>query len=104
MKYKPFLIMKLSFLLCFVTILNVSAATTYAQQISLNKANASLINVLNDIHQQSGYSILYNAKMLRNTPPVNIHLNNVSLDEALKQSLAGQPFSYCFVRLRDGEA
>jgi TonB-linked SusC/RagA family outer membrane protein len=92
-KYKPFLIMKLSFLICLITIMNVSAST-YAQQVNLNKTNASLIDVLNDIHQQSGYSLLYNAKLLRKAQPLNLQLKNVSLDEALKQSLTGQPFTY----------
>lgn len=92
MAYKPFLIMKLSFIICLATFLQVSASSR-AQKINLDRNNASVKDVLNDIHNQSGYSVLYNAKMLNNKN-INIHLSNASLDEALRLCLKDQPFSY----------
>jgi len=91
---KLFLIMKLSFFLCLVSILQVSAATSFAQKISLDKNNASLAETLQDIHQQSGFSVFYNAKMLKKAIPVNVHLQNTDLEEVLKQCFKDQPFSY----------
>lgn len=93
-KSKLFLIMKLSFFLCLVSILQVSAATTFAQKISLDKNNASLSETLKEIHRQSGFSVFYNAKMLKNAVPVNVHLIGADLNEALKQCFRDQPFSY----------
>jgi TonB-linked SusC/RagA family outer membrane protein len=91
---KLFLIMKLTFVLCLLSILQVSASTTYAQKISMNKNNASLAAALKEIHKQSGFSVLYNAKMLKLAVPVNVHLENVELEEALKQCFQDQPFTY----------
>jgi TonB-linked SusC/RagA family outer membrane protein len=86
--------MKLSFFLCLVTILQVSAATSFAQKVSLDKSNASLSETLKEIHRQSGFNVFYNAKMLKNAVPVNVHLLNADLDEVLKQCFQDQPFSY----------
>jgi TonB-linked SusC/RagA family outer membrane protein len=91
---KLFLIMKLSFLLCLVSILQVSAAPSFAQKISLDKSNASLSEALKEIHQQSGFNIFYNAKMLKKAVPVNVHLQNTDLGEVLKQCFKDQPFGY----------
>jgi TonB-linked SusC/RagA family outer membrane protein len=91
---KLFLIMKLSVLLCLVSILQVSAAPSFAQKISLDKSNASLSETLKEIHQQSGFNIFYNAKMLKKAVPVNVHLQNTDLGEVLKQCFKDQPFGY----------
>lgn len=90
---KPLLIMKLSFLLCLCTMLQVSAAS-FAQRISLNARNTPLSQVLKEVHQQSGYSVLYDAKMLKNANLINVTTEEVSLKQALDQVFAGQPFTY----------
>jgi TonB-linked SusC/RagA family outer membrane protein len=94
LKSKLFLIMKLSFFLCLVSILQVSAATSFAQKISLDKNNASLTETLQEIHLQSGFSVFYNAKLLKKAVPVNVHLQNADLGDVLKQCFQNQPFSY----------
>lgn len=94
LRSKLFLIMKLSFFLCLVTILQVSAATSFAQKISLDKNNASLVETLQEIHLQSGFSVFYNAKLLKKAVPVNVHLQNADLSDVLKQCFQNQPFSY----------
>ncbi|SIR27618.1 TonB-linked outer membrane protein, SusC/RagA family [Mucilaginibacter lappiensis] len=94
LKSKLFLIMKLSFFLCLVSILQVSAATSFAQKISLDKNNASLAETLQEIHLQSGFSVFYNAKLLKKAVPVNVHLQNADLSDVLKQCFQDQPFSY----------
>jgi len=91
---KLFLIMKLSFFFCLVCIMQVAAATSFGQKISLDKNNASLIETLKDIRQQSGFSLFYNAKMLRKAVPVNVHLENTDLAEVLKECFKDQPFGY----------
>jgi len=91
---KLFLIMKLSVFLCLISILQVGAATTYAQKISMNKSNASLSEALKEIHRQTGFSVLYNAKMLKKAVPVNVNLQNADLEDALKKCFQDQPFTY----------
>jgi TonB-linked SusC/RagA family outer membrane protein len=85
--------MKLSFFIYFATLLQVNAASV-AQRVSLDKNNASLKESLIDIQHQSGYSVFYDAKMLRDARPVNVHVHNVTLKEALDECFRGQPFTY----------
>src|SRR5690606_34575856 len=85
--------MKLSFLFVIVAFMHVSAASN-AQQITLHKTNAKLSETLEDIRKQSGYSLLCDADLIDHAYPVTIDVKNASLDEALRKSLAGQPFLY----------
>ncbi|MES2375390.1 MAG: TonB-dependent receptor [Bacteroidota bacterium] len=90
---KLLLIMRLSFILCLLTFLQVSA-TSIAQKINIDKKDVSLRAVLNDIHRQSGYSVLYETELINQANNMDIHLKDASLEEALKQCFANQPFIY----------
>ncbi|WP_454804714.1 TonB-dependent receptor [Mucilaginibacter phyllosphaerae] len=46
------------------------------------------------IRQQSGYDFVYSDDILELTTPVTVDLQEVTIDEALKQSLKGQPLNY----------
>ncbi|WP_299590427.1 SusC/RagA family TonB-linked outer membrane protein [Mucilaginibacter sp.] len=85
--------MRMSFFMCLLAFMQASA-TSFAQRISLNKDNAPLRETLNDIRIQSGYSIFYDADILRNARAVNVHIKNATLSQALEQCFKGQPFSY----------
>jgi TonB-linked SusC/RagA family outer membrane protein len=69
-------------------------AASVAQKITLYRTNASLTSTLNDIHKQSGYSVIYDSKAIKEALPVNIHVNGVSLQIALQQCFVDQPFGY----------
>lgn len=86
-------IMKLSFLFSLVALLQVNAATL-GQNITLNKTNASLAETLEDIHAQSGYSVMSVASILTGSQPVTIHVENKPLADVLNICFANQPFSY----------
>ncbi len=90
------LAMKLSIVLLLASCLQVSAYT-YAQHISIKKKQVSLAEVFKDIKKQSGYHIFYDTKMVRKAKPVTIDLVNVSLEDALRESLKGQELSYKIV-------
>ncbi len=85
--------MKLTCILLFLAVLQVSAST-YAQKISLKYKDAPLEDVLLNIRQQSGFDFLYSSDLLTKAKPVTINLQDASIEEALKISLAGQAFSY----------
>jgi len=85
--------MKLKFLLILFGFMQVSTNTS-AQQITLNKTNATLNETLQEIRKQSGYNLVADANLVKQADPVTIHLQKVSLDKALQESLAGQPFAY----------
>lgn len=85
--------MRLSIIIMIATILQASAAG-FAQKITLSKKNAPLENVLKEIRKQTGYDFFYDAKLIRQSAPVSIVLNDVPLDDALKLLFTGQPFIY----------
>jgi TonB-linked SusC/RagA family outer membrane protein len=85
--------MKLTFLLCVVAFMQVSASS-FAQKISLQKNNATLLETLNDIRLQSGYNVFYDADLIKNARPINVNLHNVSIEDALAHCFDGQPFNY----------
>lgn len=91
--HKILLVMRLTTIILLVTIMQVSAAS-FAQNITLNRTNASLESVLKDMRKQSGYDFLFDRNLLKNTTPVNLKVTNISLEEALKLCLRGQSLSY----------
>lgn len=90
---KILLIMRLSYFLCLLSFMQVSAATL-AQKISLDKKNASIKETLEDIRRQSGYSIFYDVDLLANAKEINVRIKDASLTEALDRCFLNQPFSY----------
>ncbi|HWV69508.1 SusC/RagA family TonB-linked outer membrane protein, partial [Chitinophaga sp.] len=62
--------------------------------INLNKKNAPLWETLNDIRQQTGYSILCDPDILGAAKPVTVKIKDASLEEALKLCFSNQPFNY----------
>jgi len=88
--------MKLSLILILVSIFKINAFAI-AQKLTLHKQNASLKEVFMEIRKQSGYNILYTASILTDTKPVNLDLENVSVQEAIDRCLANQGLSYKIV-------
>src|ERR1700754_54856 len=90
---KFLLVMKLTLLLLTVGLLQVSAAS-YAQKISLNVKDASLVSVFDQLRQQSGYNFLYSTKTLSKGKPVSISAQNEDFKTVLKRCFEDQPFTY----------
>ncbi|WP_187774852.1 TonB-dependent receptor [Pedobacter sp. BS3] len=85
--------MKLTAILLLVFNLHVSALT-YGQQISMSENNISLKDAFKELRAKTGYYFIYNNDALSGTRPVSIHVQNVSINEALDQLLDGQGLSY----------
>lgn len=90
---KILLIMKLTFILMMVGILQLQAAT-YAQNITMSKKMAALPEIFSAIRQQSSYNVLYNSEMLKKARPVTINVKNASVKQVMDACLNGQPLSY----------
>jgi TonB-dependent SusC/RagA subfamily outer membrane receptor len=90
---KFILIMKVTTILIFAILMQVSAAGL-AQRITLNQKKVSLKQIFNEINKQTGYSILWSAKKIKNDRLQDVRLNNVTVDEALSTCLKGFPLSY----------
>ena len=87
---------KLAILLLIVGAVQVSAKG-YSQNVTLNVRNARLESIFHKIEQQTGYYFWYENKVLKNAKKIDLNLQQASLQDALKQCLVNQPFSYVIV-------
>jgi TonB-linked SusC/RagA family outer membrane protein len=87
------LIMRLTTVLLMASILQVSASS-FGQQITINKKNASLESLLKEIRTQSRYDFFYDGKIIPKDKFIDISVKNVDLNEALKKVLAGSSLIY----------
>ncbi|KAA8479710.1 TonB-linked SusC/RagA family outer membrane protein [Arcticibacter tournemirensis] len=90
---KILLIMKLSFILLFLAIIQVRASS-FAQKITIQVKEKNFEDFLMDIQQQSGYDFIYSAKLAKHAKPVTFSCRNADIEEVLKKSLFNQPFTY----------
>ncbi|MDR3490473.1 MAG: SusC/RagA family TonB-linked outer membrane protein [Gammaproteobacteria bacterium] len=87
------LIMKLTTLILITVILHVSA-TSMAQKVTLNKKNAQLVDVFNDINAQTGYDFAFTTTTLKDAKPVTINVRNEELNDVLTQIFQGQNLEF----------
>ncbi|MBE9599944.1 SusC/RagA family TonB-linked outer membrane protein [Pedobacter sp. MC2016-24] len=85
--------MRLTTVLLLACLLQLSAAT-FAQRVTINQRNASLESVFKEIRKQSGYSFIYDVKLLKETSRLNIAVVDVSVEEALTKVLDGLKLTY----------
>src|SRR5665648_369705 len=80
---KTFRIMKLTYLLLFMTILNVFGNETYSQyaRVSLEMKDAPIQTVLSAIEGQSEFFFLYSSKMIDVTQKVDIHVEGKNIQK-----------------------
>ena len=95
---KFILVMKLTTLLLFVTILQVSA-TSFGQNVTLKEVNSPIRKVFEKIRSQTGYDFLVTRSVLRNSSPVNISVDNKQLLNVLNEIFEHQNLSY---NIKDG--
>jgi TonB-linked SusC/RagA family outer membrane protein len=81
-----------AFFLVAVT-LHVSAKGL-SQNISLDEEKAPLKKVFADIQTRSGLAIIYDNHIVKNIPPVDLHVRDVPVGQALDKALAGLPLSW----------
>jgi len=92
-RYRQILrIMKLTILIITVFLMQVSASSN--AQITLSARKESLRKVLKSISKQSGYDLVYTDQDLSKALPVNLNLENASIENALSACFEGQPLVY----------
>ncbi len=89
-------VVKLTAILIFVGVLQLSAAT-FAQGITISKKNVNLETVFKDIKRQTGYTFFYPEKVNTTDQKLNVDLKNATLKEALDYCLKGLNLSYTIV-------
>ncbi|MEJ7557104.1 MAG: SusC/RagA family TonB-linked outer membrane protein [Pedobacter sp.] len=85
--------MRLTTVILIAAIMQVSAAS-FAQKISLNKANASLEDIIKNLRTQSGYNFIVPGALLDKATSVNIKVKNVELKKVLDEIFEKQPIAY----------
>lgn len=85
--------MKITTLLLLTGFLQVSARS-YGQRVTLHERNASLESVLKKIRSQSGYDVLFDLSLVQRAKAVSVDVQEVSVEDALHSSLAGQPLGF----------
>nr|WP_121270282.1 SusC/RagA family TonB-linked outer membrane protein [Pedobacter schmidteae] len=89
---KIIMVMKLIFFIITIACVQVSAIG-YAQNVSMNQKDVMLTKVFSNIENQTGYSFFWkNADLTK--IKIDVKLQNVSLEEALKEIFDGLPFTY----------
>ncbi|RZJ91945.1 MAG: SusC/RagA family TonB-linked outer membrane protein [Chryseobacterium sp.] len=88
-------LMRINLIIVIMTsfLLQVSASS-FAQHLTIKESNATLKQVFTEIRKQTGYTVLYESDLIEKTSPVNLNLNNVPLETALRQILADQNLAY----------
>lgn len=86
-------IMKLTILIITTFLLQVSAVSR-AQNITLNKKNTPLEEIIKIIRTQSGYDFFGDTKLIRNANPVSIDVKKANISEVLKICFANQGLTY----------
>jgi TonB-linked SusC/RagA family outer membrane protein len=93
LKSKLILIMKLTTVLITVCCLHVSAAG-YSQNITLSETNAPLKKILQLIRKQTGFQLLYDAELLKQSKLVTLNIVRGPITVVLDQIFGNQPFTY----------
>jgi TonB-linked SusC/RagA family outer membrane protein len=90
---KMLLIMRLTPVLLLAASLHVSAKGS-SQNISVSGKKLSLERVFSVIEHQTRFSFVYKYNDIQETLPVDVHLRNVTVQQALDACLKGQHLSY----------
>jgi TonB-linked SusC/RagA family outer membrane protein len=95
-KYKLFLVMKLTTILLLVGAMHLSAAS-YSQNVTISRKNATLETLFKDIKQQTGYLFFYNGQVNITGKTKDVDLKDVSLADALNTCLTNYNLTYTIV-------
>ncbi|MGO4290645.1 TonB-dependent receptor [Chitinophaga sp. RAB17] len=90
---KMLLVMKLTFLLLTVVLLNVHA-TGFGQLITWSGRNVPVEQIFAVIRIQSGYTVVASREVLKKANPVTMKVENASIQAFLDLMLKGQPLKY----------
>lgn len=91
--HKIFLIMRLTCLILFASLMQVAAAG-FAQKISLSEKNTPLVKLFANIKVQTGVDFVADGDILKEARPVNIRVVNMELKDVLEILFKDQPLAY----------
>jgi TonB-linked SusC/RagA family outer membrane protein len=89
--------MKLVLVLMIATSLQAAAGPSDAQKVTISGENIPLKKIFREIRKQTDFQFFYKNEYLKKAKPVDIHVKNVPLKEALDDCFKDQPLSYGLV-------
>ncbi|WP_082784851.1 MULTISPECIES: SusC/RagA family TonB-linked outer membrane protein [Sphingobacterium] len=69
-------------------------SNAYAQKVSLNERNTSLVQVFNKIRAQTGYDFMFSGSAMKDTQKITINVRDMELKPVIDQILKDQPLDY----------
>ncbi len=81
-------------LVCLVAMGGLQAYSKTFAQISIQRQNITLPQLFQEIRKQSGYDFFYKESLLSDKDPVNIQMQNASIEKILDYSLNGKSLTY----------
>ena len=97
---KTIIFMKLAIFIILFTALQVQAKVVTAQNISLSMKNTEMKKVLTAIEKKANYRFMYNYELKQLDQKVDFHAQNVTVNTAIEQLLAGSGLTYRVVNDR----
>jgi len=86
--------MKLTTVLLFATIFQVSARDAYSQTVTLKEKNVSLEKVFTQIRKQTNVNFFYADEALKNAKKVSLDVQNIPVEKVLDECFKDQNLSY----------
>ncbi|GEP98938.1 SusC/RagA family TonB-linked outer membrane protein [Chitinophaga cymbidii] len=85
---------KLTAVLLFTTIVQVSATVSYGQRLSLQQKDVTLKQVFKEIKKQTGYDVFYQSGKLRAGQRIDASFLNAPLEDVMKVCLQRQALDF----------
>ena len=79
---KSLLVMKLIIIFLVVGTIQVNASV-FSQKLTFKQKNASLENIFEQIHRQTGYNVLCDANLIKSAPVQNVNFKAASVNQVL---------------------
>jgi TonB-linked SusC/RagA family outer membrane protein len=94
--WKTFRIMKLTLGLLLTLIVQGWAINSYSQKVTINLdlKNADLINVLDEIENQTNFYFLFNYEQIHSDRKIDVKLSTSKIDEVMNHILEGTGLNY----------
>jgi TonB-linked SusC/RagA family outer membrane protein len=86
--------MRLTGVILLAFCLQVSARSDAQQRIAINVKNIPLQKLFAEIEKKTSYTFFYDVSILKDTKPVTMVFKEATVEEILKQALAGQSLEY----------
>ena len=93
---KTFRIMRVTFLLLLVSILQTFANDAYSQKtkLSFNFSNKKLVDALDEIEQHTGFYFLYNDNLIDTDRKIDLSVDDQTIDKVLDRLFSGTDIKY----------